>query len=192
MATPEQIALLNDFQGQSIEAMQRYLQGLQAGRVRYGDYQRLVVEELRGVYLASAWAARGTTDLTAQDYGRSGPQLKNQYKFLGKLFEQAAAGQISAEELQARLGMYVRSSTQQFAATEAGTFGIPTLPHYPSDGSTECLSNCNCSLSYHQHELGWDIEWNLGSGDTCPTCRRRAAAGPLRVRYNQVTNPEIW
>lgn len=61
---------------------------------------------------------------------------------------------IDAGQVKQRAGLYLSAvtSTLQRAATDR--LGIPPLPAYPGDGSTQCLVRCKCR---------WVLEWGGGN-----------------------------
>lgn len=89
-----------------------------------------------------------------------------------------------------RAALYAQAIKKPYWQGEGARIGIPALPYYPGDGSSECLGNCNCSLEVNilSEERGdYDIYWRLGAEKHCPTCPRRAREwNPLKVRKGKV------
>lgn len=149
-------------------------QRLYAGQLQTSQWQAAVAQELKSAHLAQAmFAAGGRANMNNAAWGRVGQTLKEQYGFLNRFAQQIAAGQVSEAQALARIQMYGNAATQsywseyaerstgqlewQLSAAEhcagcvSNANGSPytreTLPNYPGDGGTECLSNCKCTLS---------------------------------------------
>lgn len=89
-----------------------------------------------------------------------------------------------------RAAMYAQSIKRTYWRGTGAKIGLPPLPPYPGDGSTECLGNCNCYLDTQEisGERGdYDVYWRLGAEKHCSTCPRRAADwNPLKVRKGKI------
>jgi hypothetical protein len=193
MPTPSaQRALLSEFQQLSAAALSRHADAYAGGRLTLAEFERLFKQELKDMYIASVWTANGATQGTQAQYGLAGRRLRDQYGFMPGFFKEIEAGQLSIDQIKARAAMYPRSSSQVLEQLGASEPGLPRLPHYPGDGSTECLSNCNCGLRTVKVEQGYDVFWDLTTAEHCDDCRRRANGSPLRVRFGRVTNSEAW
>lgn len=94
-------------------------------------------------------------------------KLAEQLGYLRKFAQ--AAPDLSAAQLASRSAMYL-------GAMRSTYFGArwPGLPAYPGDGSTECLTNCQC----HLEEGDGGIYWVLGPAEHCDGCRDMAAGSP--------------
>jgi hypothetical protein len=115
----------------------------------------------------------GRNMMTQADWGSIGGMLREQYRYLDRLMAQVAAGEISFAQLNARLGMYVNSANE--ALWRGYNSDLPfSLPAYPGDGSTPCLTNCQCEWNIVQVEGGYDCYWRLGEAEHCPVCQERA------------------
>jgi hypothetical protein len=190
--TTAQRTLLTEFQQLSSANLARLTERYAAGGVTLAEFERLFKQELKDMYIASVWTSNGATRGTQAQYGLAGRRLRDQYQFMHGFFQEIEAGNLSAEQIAARGGMYARSSSQVLEQLGAAEPGMPRLPHYPGDGSTSCLSNCNCGLRTVKVEQGYDVFWDLTAAEHCDDCRRRANGSPLRVRFGRVTNAEAW
>lgn len=126
----------------------------------------------------------GVEQMTPKDWGSIGGMLREQYRYLPGFAEEIAAGSLKPEQIAARSRMYVNSaregygrahgrnaealgmaeekwelgSTEQHCETcvsfaEMGWQPIGSLP-FPGDGSTQCLTNCQCVKIYHNPTTG--------------------------------------
>ena len=65
--------------------------------------------------------------------------------------------------------------------------GLPELPAYPRDGSTQCRMNCNCRWRgpIKKSDTEYWVYWELRPGESCPDCIRRAKEwAPLKFVYD--------
>lgn len=120
----------------------------------------------------------GRGSMEAADWGRVGGLLSEQYKYLDNFYDQVAAGEVSAAEMARRAQMYIGSAREAYerghfeamrsrrsqvkwnlGQTEQHCSGctdlaaqdwmeLEELPTYPCAGDTECLTNCDCYLTY--------------------------------------------
>lgn len=97
---------------------------------------------------------------------------------------EALTGGISAVGLIARAALYAKTARSLLAVAQTLALGMPILPAYPRDGTTECLGNCVCA--WHITKVGpkdWDCRWVLESDEHCPQCARRSHVWqPLHIR----------
>lgn len=190
--SPAQRDLLAEFTGLASSQMARLADRYAAGRLDLAEFERLFKQELKDMYIAGVWTANGAASATQAQYGLAGRRLRDQYQFMYGFFAEIQAGALSVEQIKARAAMYTRSSSQILEQLGTAEPGMPRLPYYPGDGSTRCLSNCNCSLATEKVEGGYDVYWNMAASEHCDDCRRRASGSPLRVRFGRVTNAEAW
>lgn len=185
--------LMLEWQEISAGRIDGYTDAWQAGRLGLADFERLFKQQVKDLYIAAGWTARGSIEATSQaDYGRIGRMLRDQYSFTHDFFQEIEQGNLSLAEIKARARLYVESAGQALERIGVDEEGLPRLPHYPKDGSTPCLVSDKCTLRKEKVQDGWDIYWELNPAEHCDTCRRRAANSPLRVRFGQVVNPEAW
>lgn len=62
--------------------------------------------------------------------------------------------------------------------------GLPELPAYPRDGSTQCRTNCNCYWEgpIKKADDEYWVYWRLRPGESCDDCLRRAVVWkPLKI-----------
>lgn len=191
--TDESRVLMLEWQELSANRLESYVSDWQSGRLSLADFERLFKVEIRDLYVAAAWTARGSVAATSQaDYGRIGRMLRDQYGYTHEFFQEIEADKLSLAQIRARARLYVESAGQALERIGIDEAGLPRLPHYPKDGSTPCKMNDKCILRKQKVENGWDIYWELNPAEHCPVCRRRAAGSPLRVRFGEVVNSEAW
>ena len=71
----------------------------------------------------------------------------------------------------------IRARAQLYAGAVKATYGrsrYPGLSQYPGDGSTQCRTNCLCSLESRDD----GIYWVLDGGEHCDDCVALAAGSP--------------
>ena len=139
---------------------------------------------LKGVYIDQYVMARGgRAAMTQRDWGRLGAMLKKQYGFMNRFGEDIAAGKLTEAQMARRSQMYFDSARQAFERGKEESLGMPTLPAYPADGQTQCLSNCQCYWDIRETEDEWLATWTLGAAEHCPDCVENAERwAPLRLR----------
>ena len=126
--------------------------------------------------------AGGRNGMSQRDWGKIGAMVKEQYKYLNGLVDQISRGEISPAQANARLKMYINSANE--ALWKGITNEMPPLPAYPGDGSTVCLTNCQCEWEIQKVEGGFNCYWRLGAAEHCPDCMDRASQwNPLFLPY---------
>ena len=135
-------------------------------------------------------ARGGRNSMTQRDWGRVGRMVKDQYHFLQGFARDVADGKMSVKQVAARAKMYMDSSTQAFERGKESSYGIPTLPEYPADGSQDCLSNCKCTWSIRETKTAWEATWVLdAAAEHCDTCIDNAAKwAPLVIEKSEARN----
>ena len=131
-----------------------------------GEMRTLIKDTYRALY---ELAVGGRDNMTQSDYGRLGGILQEQYRYLDGFAQDLADGKLTLGQAQYRARMYIESATQAFERAKAASFGI-TLPQYPGDGSTPCLSNCRCEWEIKESKTEWLCYWRLGQAEHCPGC----------------------
>lgn len=115
----------------------------------------------------------GTHAMTVADRNQLGVMLNTQYDYLHRFAEALAAGDYSEEYARNRASMYFSGATQAHEFGRAQAHGL-SLPAYPGDGSTECLSRCRCSWRIIEKDAEWRCTWVVnGASESCPDCLNR-------------------
>jgi len=190
---PEQYALLAELQAASDAYLDSLADAWAAGEISLAEYQQLFKQELKDLYLATAWAVTG--DVRAKSpaiYGQIAGTLEGQYTYAAEFFIAIGLGALTLNQIKARARLYVAAGRQVAEGSAMTDGGLPELPHYPADGSTPCGSNDKCTLRIDSVENGFDIYWTLHPAEHCGVCIARANGSPLRVRYGAILNPEAW
>lgn len=116
----------------------------------------------------------GINAMTQADYGRVGALVKEQYTFLQGFAQDIAAGKLSEAQIEARAAMYAHAGvTAHSVGQEAAYGGRLQLPAHPGTGA--CLTRCRCHWSITEGPEAWVCTWVRTSGESCATCRSRAA-----------------
>lgn len=152
------------------------------GDISLGQWQEQMKSLIRNAHSSAAAIGKGGWDLmTAQDWGRLGTPMREQYRYLQGFAEVIAANKdtISLRAIQARARLYGEGAGASTVRMQADVDIIGQLPWYPKDGSTECLNRCHCR---------WDMKvvstmpdkrkvveavWRLGDAEHCETCVSR-------------------
>lgn len=129
------------------------------------DIRNIIKETYIDLY---AMGAGGRNSMSHRDWGRIGAMVKEQYGYLNNLIDQLAKGDISPAQANARLKMYANSANE--ALWKGYSKDMPPLPAYPGDGSTVCLTNCQCTWEIVEVPNGFDCYWRLGVAEHCPDC----------------------
>jgi hypothetical protein len=159
-----------------------------AGEINFKQFQDTAKLIIKDTYIdLYAMGAGGRNNMTQRDWGRIGAMLKEQYKYLRDMMGQIARGEISARQAIARFAMYINSANE--ALWKGITRDLPfTLPAYPGDGSTECLTNCRCEWNIIEIPgEGYDCYWVVDhEAENCDDCLRRGSEWrPWRYRYQE-------
>ena len=156
------------------------------GMMNPRDWHEMMREEIKREYIREYMLGRGGRgSMTSVDWGSVGGMLKEQYHpYLVNFAQQVANGELTEGQIRARSAMYINSAREGFERGQARAFGIPdgTLPAYPGDGQTICLTLCACNWiieEVHDEQgnlLGWNCYWTLGIVKTehCPDCLENA------------------
>lgn len=126
--------------------------------------------------------------LTPKDHEVVEKYLQTQFDHLARFGQDLSVGRY-AESPSSALN---RSSMYADAAKATWWMGKTRgwdLPAWPCDGTTQCLSNCNCTWTIQELEGqgNADAYWRLGTNDHCQTCLVRAEEwAPLRIRDGEV------
>lgn len=153
----------------------RLVEQLFSGEINHQQWTLETRQEIKKSFLAQYMYAHGGRDsMTQADWGRTGAMLKKQYGFLRGFEQDLIDGKLSEAQAKARMQMYIKASRQAFEQGKAYARGVPKLPAYPGDGTTVCLSNCQCHWSNEETPTEWLSTWTLGAAEHCPDCLDRA------------------
>jgi len=178
------------------------LAGLVAdGKISPTDWRDKMRQEVKDEYIRQYLSAiGGLAVMTQADWGSVGGMLKEQYKYLDKFYGEVAAGNLSEGQIAARAGMYINSAREANERAHGRSQGMPdgSLPAYPADGSSECLTNDKCSweiepvLADDRTVSHWNAFWRLSDAEHCSTCLERAAGwNPYVVKAGSRARPVV-
>ena len=83
-------------------------------------------------------------------------------------------GDLTEKQIAARSALYLNSTVNAYERGRAASFGL-TLPVYPADGGTSCMSNCRCRWDITETSTEYRATWTLNtSAEHCDDCEARA------------------
>lgn len=157
-------------------------QQVYTGEISIGQWQEAMKTEIRMLHNSSAAIGKGGwTNMTSRDWGRLGPRIKEQYRYLQGFAEHIDAKRdtISLRQIVARAKLYGEAAVGTTIAIQAGFWFSDHLPWMPRDGSTNCLVRCHCSWALQVTKTTKSYQtvkasWRLGVAEHCDTCVGRA------------------
>lgn len=166
------------------ERVAAYAHAMVNDAANVSEWQTAMQVELKNAYIQLAELGKGGRDLmTAQDWGRIGGDLADQYKYLRGFADEIAAGDLTEGQILARVNMYGEATKEAYwdtwqSVNDSGNHpDLELLTQTPGDGGTQCLTNCNCNLTTEDD----GVHWNLNDGEHCADCEALAAGGPYRL-----------
>ena len=154
---------------------------------------KLIKQAHCGAWLLGCGGWNGLTSLAVSDIDR---QLRNLYSFLHSYAQEVREGSLEERQLRRAITyrglvnkgvMFIESMTVSAERGRTMGYGFhpDTLPNYPGDGTTECLTNCRCHWRFRfftpepgYYHAFWTLLRNRPDGRNCLTCLRYA------VTYN--------
>jgi len=112
------------------------------GKISIGQWEESMKRAIRELHSSVAAIGKGGWDkMTWADWGRLGPVMKDQYRYLHGFAEAIAANKesISIDAIKARARMYGNAGGFSSIVVQAGDVFATKLPWLPKDGSTECF-----------------------------------------------------
>ena len=178
---PEQMLKLRDtFMDLQGEAIKKLGRDYAAGKLSLSDWVLKSREMIKQTYIDQYILGHGGRNSMSQaDWGRLGQMLRKQYGFLehfaldlesGRYVD--ADGNILGDAIGSRLALYVNSSAQAYERGHVLGQGVPDLPAYPGDGSSECLCLTDPS-SLILTSVGWKRLDEVQVGDLVFTHKLR-------------------
>lgn len=160
---------------------------LQARALTLDQWEMQMLLAIEMAYTAAYGAGSGS-ELTDADRALVNGMVGEQREFLRGFKQAISDGSISPAQAQARAQMYAESVKSSYWRGATRGYVIPAVP---GDGSTQCLTNCKCSLRIDELEGDGDadIYWLLSDAEHCQGCIQRAADwSPLQVRDGEVVS----
>ena len=160
---------------------------LKAGNISISEWVLEMRTELKTVHGAQFVLGRGGLgNMTQSDWGKLGANLRQQYGYLNDFANQTIANpQWSEGRIAARAQMYLEASSASFEQGRSRGVGTPSLPQYPGDGNTQCLTNCKCYWRIVSKATEWHCYWTLQAAEHCPDCVENAG------KWNPLILPKI-
>ena len=131
--------------------------------------------EIKSAYVAQYLLAFGGKNaMTPTEWGRLGGLLKSQFAYLERMKERIDSGQYSEAQIANYGKMYFAASGRAFEIAKTRQIGIGSLPQYPGDGQTVCLTNCKCYWRIVDQGDAWACHWMLSDAEHCEDCQDAA------------------
>lgn len=137
-------------------------------------------------HTAAYMSGQESAELAASDQRRLLRDLQAQLGFLDNFTAEIQKAAEFQKGWNARARMYADAVG---ASYYAGKFKMWALPALPRDGSTQCLSRCNCSWDVQEleGEGNADAYWRLGPSESCQQCLERAQQwAPIQFRGGEL------
>jgi hypothetical protein len=166
-----QFGALRDLLGERLDTL---ADDLATGRMTPDQWYESMQQELRLIHDTYARLGQGTLSQT---------RLDGQLTFL-EGFRGDVEG-MDAEAIKRRARMYLDSGQASFHEALTTALGMPLLPAYPKDGSTQCRTNdlCFWRIEALPGNGNWNAYWTLRPAENCPTCLARSMAwNPIEIR----------
>ena len=153
------------------------------GDITLQQWQMGMREVIKDTYINEYMlGAGGRNAMTQSDWGRVGQMVREQYEYVDRFARDIADGRYTEAGIAARARMYPESASQAYERGNTESRGMPQLPAYPGDGSTQCLSNCKCRWLIKETDDAWECTWKISPAENCPDCLDRAQRwAPLMV-----------
>lgn len=151
------------------------------GILTLGEWERRMRTAIRDTSIAQWMLGRGGRDqLQDEDLSRLEDYILVQWQFLNAFSNSIALGQLSEAQIAWEAGLYFSDTVRAAEEGRSAAWSYDlVLPAYPGDGSSECMANDRCRISYVNMGDTLEIEWVRTVSESCPTCIRRAACAPL-------------
>lgn len=177
----------------------RLAEKVYTGDISIGQWEENMKRLIREFHSSMAAIGKGGWgEMTWADWGRLGPIVKEQYRYLHGFAETLAEKRdtISLAAIKARAHLYGSAGGYSAAITEAGFVIQDLLPWIPRDGSTECLVNCCCRWELDIVGESGDFYtvrcvWRLAPAEHCPDCIDRNGHVEMIRVHKSVTVPKI-
>jgi len=154
--------------------METLSEDLLHGTLSLEDWHSQMQDAIRTSFLQQAIAG-SDTPLSMDELKDLQDKILDQYKYLDKFAQDIEDAVVeegaSLDFITSRSALYAKSSESVYW-DQAIDLDLPAMPR---DGSTECLSNCQCNWNLEYDGQGnVNATWELGEADHCPTCVDRS------------------
>jgi len=163
---------------------------LDRGKISVADWLRAMQLEVDFVIFTAFQIGKGGADKLADaDLEFIRRATADQHRFLAKWAEQIGAAIVggallSVGTLLTRALAYAKTAQSFLMVAYTLAQGLPILPAYPRDGTSECHYNDRCRWIIRKvGPQSWDCYWDVDFlAESCATCIQRGEVwNPLRI-----------
>jgi hypothetical protein len=169
-------ALRDDLVGRLARDTETLARRLTGGDLSLPAWEKLMQRQVKDAHTVQwAFGRGGRNVMTERDREDLAALVRGQWQYLRGFSEAIAGGTLSEAQIVARANLYPAASVQAYERGRASAWDV-ILPAHPSDGSTQCMTNCRCAWSLRERESDHAVlaTWRLGSAEHCADCTRRA------------------
>lgn len=165
------------------------------GDVTPREWESTMRRYLRNLHFTTFTIGRGGADkLTNKDMIEIRRLVDRQFMFLQDWTTTLDVENMPSEAyMNNRIGMYGNNAVSSAEVGNSLARGLPLLPAYPRDGSTQCYTNCKCKWRYNKlktEDNAYNVFWVMGYAEHCPNCFKRSRTwNPLKYRDGVLVNP---
>lgn len=159
---------------------------LEADRLTADGWRDDMAAVLARGHLAAYMTGQESSEIDAAGQKRVLADVVKQLGFLDNFTLEIQGEREFQRGWNARAAMYADAVGMSYYA---GKFKMWALPALPRDGSTQCLSRCNCSWDVQElaGDGNADAYWRLGPSESCQTCLERAQQwSPIKFREGEL------
>lgn len=171
-----------------VKDVARLTTALESGGQTVEAWQQQFSAALAKYHTAALLVGQGSPSLTPQGRRYLGKTVEAQLKYLNHFAIEIQSAEQFKPGWLARSALYAQGIGASYWKGRVRMLALPALPR---DGTSQCLSNCTCSI-----DIDWidedngdaDVYWRLGATERhCQTCPQRARDwSPLRFRGGQL------
>lgn len=207
---PRQVAIdtqaVNKIVSYFLGQAERHSNALVEGDISVNQWIQRMEAELYTMHFSLYVAGQGgVRDMTRDDLTNINAIVQDQALYLRRWAAQLrqeqdawrnlsnAEREQEKQKLLNRANLYAGAGNATTQQSNATARGLPMLPFYPGDGTTDCLTNCHCRWRYRKLEGdgNYNCFWVLGNAEHCDQCVARArACNPLRVREGVIVDAQ--
>jgi hypothetical protein len=149
--------------------------GLGDGSLTVNAFRRALRDEIEALNGVEYMFGRGgRRAMTLADRQALSAIIAQEWAYADNFAIQAAAGGLSAGQIEARAAQYAAAGHKAAEAGRMASYEGFRAPAMPGVG-TVCRSNCRCSWAVTETEDGWRARWVRHATDSCSTCIEREA-----------------
>lgn len=168
--------LRDDFMAAQRDQMATASRRMAAGDLSLKDWEAQMQAAIKASWGVNYSFGRGGRNaLTADDRAAIADLVKDQFTYLRGFAQDAAAGKLSAAQIEARAELYGNASGLAFDFGRAAAYVGLRLPAMPGMG-TICRSNCLCFWRIEEDDTEWRAYWSTSARESCDTCVGRRAS----------------